>query len=71
VNKDAARALIVISPTMTEYEQMDDEKDAIWIVSGTKSTDTTGIGDLANCGGSSPTKYIPPDIIMDEDHRRD
>jgi MFS family permease len=69
VNKDAARALIVISPTMTEYEQMDDEKDAIWIVSGTKSTDTAGIGDLANCGGSSPTKYTPPDIIVDDDSK--
>lgn len=69
VNKDAARALIVISPTMTEYEQMDDEKDAIWIVSGTKSTETSGIGDLANCGGSSPTKYMPPDMIMDDDSK--
>ena len=33
VNKNAARGLIIVSPTMTEYEHMDDEKDAIWIAS--------------------------------------
>jgi MFS family permease len=63
VDKDAARALIVVSPTMTEYEQMDDEKDAILLASGSKHTDAdcNGVSDVTSCR-DSPTKYTPPDI---------
>lgn len=64
VDKDAARALIVVSPTMTEYEHMDDEKDAIWLASGSKHTDADcdGIRDMTSYRGSSPTEYAPPEI---------
>ena len=70
VNKDAARALIVVSPTMTEYEQMDDEKDALRIASSSNhnENESDNFGDLRNseCGGSSASNYIPPDIVADE-----
>lgn len=64
VDKDAARALIVVSPTMTEYEQMDDEKDAILLASGSKHTDAgcDEVSDFPSCR-DSPTKYTPPDIL--------
>jgi MFS family permease len=59
VNKDAARALIVISPTMTEYEQMDDEKDAMWISSKGKNIE---VGIMDNLQQHSSASYIPPRV---------
>lgn len=71
VHKDAARGLIITSPTMTEYEYMDDEKDAIWIASGSRAPSTqssTTMADLTSvCGGSSPTKYVPPDVFSNRE----
>ena len=68
VDRDAARGLVVTSPTMTEYEEMD---DALWI-STDREVDNEPCGAGITCSGS-PT-YIPPDILPIEDdmqHQRE
>ena len=62
VHKDAARGLIITSPTMTEYEQMDGENETslIW---DTATEDEHERGDTL---GELPYKkgsYIPPDLL--------
>jgi MFS family permease len=65
VNRDASRGLIISSPTMTEYEQMDDEHDVIMIASGQQAGENESIDELAPCG-SSTNKYTPPDVLSHE-----
>jgi energy-converting hydrogenase Eha subunit B len=61
VHKDAARGLIIMSPTMTEYEYMDEENELM----DTAATDDEGdekgdiVGELPYHEGS----YVPPDLL--------
>lgn len=71
VNKDAARGLIVTSPTMTEYEEMDDQNAALWIATANSRADGENDdddNDPCMACSSSPT-YIPPDLL-DEQQRK-
>ena len=69
VNADAARGLIVTSPTMTEYEHMDDENEAIWIAkngSQAEPDDSNDMCDSMGCVGTSQS-YVPPDLLREEE----
>lgn len=60
VNRDAARCLIITSPTMTEYEHMDDT-ESIWsgsIEEEIQYEKSDKVGDLPFNEGS----YVPPDL---------
>ena len=60
VNRDAARGLILLSPTMTEYEHMDDN-ETIWsgsIEEEMRHEKTDKVSDLP----FSPS-YVPPDLL--------
>ena len=70
VDPDASRGLITTSPTMTEYEHMDDEQDAIWIAkNGSKAdpdddADSNAMCAQMDCVGPSHS-YIPPDLLKE------
>ena len=60
VNIAAARSLIVTSPTMTEYEHMDEENEVIWMASGRSIDENDIYGDL-HCGTRA---YAPPVVLI-------
>jgi MFS family permease len=61
VNKDAARGLIIMSPTMTEYEYMDEENELMDAATEDEGDDEKGdiVGELPFHEGS----YVPPDLL--------
>jgi MFS family permease len=66
VNKDAARALIIASPTMTEYEYMDDTESLWSLDEDFQCEKADKVGDLLPFTPS----YVPPDLLppTDETH---
>jgi MFS family permease len=62
VNIAAARSLIVTSPTMTEYENMDEENELIWMASGRSVDDWMAIDetDLQKDSSDGTRAYLPP-----------
>jgi MFS family permease len=60
VHKDAARGLIIMSPTMTEYEYMDEENELVDAATEDEGDEKGDIvGELPFHEGS----YVPPDLL--------
>jgi MFS family permease len=59
VDRDAARGLVVTSPTMTEYEALDE-----WGVKAPASTQEGPCDVLSSCS-PTPQRYLPPDVLAE------
>ena len=65
IDRDAARGLIITSPTMKEYEHMDEEKEVVWISTYKTMADDPDSRKVYPSLHNNASPYTPPEQLIE------